>query len=247
MTFAPTRRAVLPTLAAAVAMIAAARPWAPADARAARPAPVAPPRALALAPGQMAVSAVTARYFKDSSGANRLNQNCSVVVVDSAGNPVDGATVTLKMTNDWVATLNVLTMPQPNWNNEVFAHVGRLISGQCGKKGLDAFTCTVVNVTHPSLTYVPAENSAASSTDPCEEPRTARSRAAGFAASPPAIATRSPAGSTDLAGRRAEGRQAERRRPGGRRQAVGSRQAQAIGSHGSGVGGEGLEPPTSSV
>jgi|GEM_PF-5154474 len=137
---------------------------------AARNTSVAPAKqavSYALAPGQMAVSAVTARYFRDSTSGQKLNQNCSVEVKDSSGNQVSGATVTMKMTGDWVATLNAVTLNQRPPGVDIYAHVGRLINGTCGKKGLDVFTCTVVNVTHPSLTYVPGENLATASTDDC--------------------------------------------------------------------------------
>lgn len=129
--------------------------------------PSAPTHAYALGPGQMAVSAVTARYFRDSTSGQKLNQNCSVEVKDSEGNQVAGATVTVRMTGDWTATLSGQTVNQRPPNVDIYAHFGRLINGTCGKKGLDTFTCTVVNVSHPSLTYVPSENAATASTDDC--------------------------------------------------------------------------------
>lgn len=160
---------VLMALAAAFAFTAAVAGHAEHRA-AARNRPVMtgrPSTAFALVPGQMAVSAVTARYFRDSTAGQKLNQNCSVEIKDSDGNQVLGATVTVQMSGDWIATLTGQTVNQRPPGTDIYAHFGRLINGTCGKKGLDTFTCTVVNVSHPSLTYVPSENTATASTDDC--------------------------------------------------------------------------------
>lgn len=150
-------------LAATIAAIFAGRGDGRAAARSITERPAGGPGAYALAPGQMAVSVVHARYFPDGKG--KLNQNCSVEIRDSAGNQVAGATVTVQMTGDWLATLQALTIDQRPPNGDYYAQFGRIIKGTCGRNGMDAFTCTVTNVTHPSLTYVPEENTMTSDTD----------------------------------------------------------------------------------
>ncbi len=116
----------------------------------------------------MYVSVVTARYL--DIGKGKLRQICDVEIRDESGNQVSGAFVTAQMTNDWVATLTEITQEQQYGPDDQFARFGpRDFKARCGSGGIDAFTCTVVDVTHESFTYDPGLDITDTSTASCPQ------------------------------------------------------------------------------